>query len=866
MKKYIIHSSFLCLVLGCFDASLCAQLPAEVWPILQRAGRLVKADSRQLDDQGWAHYMNSKEGVLLLSVHTDGQNLGDPEEGLAVSVGLLGNYGHGAHDLSGADYIENSIWYTPNRYWKIQGALPISKPIRVRHYFDQTDLDDLKRGLEGSGYVFERPEELVYYAVQGRATHPFSPRIERIGAEIRMFEQVRVGRYGPYFYVELSLDNATAGGSFGFRTVLQKKRLQVEGRVRRVNGDGVEDAFFRSTTGTAVVRSGEDGFYTLSNLQAGQSYTLAPYIPGREDEGVGILDLIAMDRHLSGLERIKDPYRLLAADLNGDGVVDSLDQTALNELVLYGSQYFPNGVEGWRFVPNDYEFPAFGNPLLPPPPPAVRLDRLLNDRKEVDFLAVKLGDLLLEGDFANTPPVVVDPVFELPVQRSCGAGELVEIDLTIRDFHGLRGAQFTLEWDSTILEFVRVQEMLLPGLTMEHFGLKAQSSGKMSFAWYSPEPLRKKHLPDGTRVCQLVFKVIAQKGSSALRFTDGLTPVQVLNSNLSQGNALFVRGSVQIEHNSSLKIVDAIITQPRCGAQNGGIELEVSGGQGPYQYQWSHGPEQLNLSNLGPGVYQIQIKDGVQCPIISEKYVLESTEALRISNEHIRQVSCPGVNDGAINFKVEGGVPPYRYRWSNTAVTPWVGNLAPGDYSITVTDAAGCEQTSIFQVAAPGAPAISYGITPASVQGKSNGAISIQELIGRPGPFEYTWDTGQSGSSIQRLAPGTYKVTIADSGGCRFSLSLQLEAGDLPEVLDVVLGHEVLTPGGLSPIQIKSPSVQAVQVKYFDTRSNLVQQQLVPVIAGENHLQLRAPEGLGTYIVQFSAPKGGIRSLRCEVR
>lgn len=867
MKSF---TSILCL-LGLFlfgaDAQAQAQSPAEVWPILQRPGRLLKADSKSHDDQGWTHYFNASEGVLLLSVYTDGQDIGDPEEQLSVRVGLLGNYGHGAHDLSAADYIENSIWYTPNRYWKIDGALPISKPIRVRHYFDQTDLDDLRRGLSEQSLSFNQPEELVYYAIQGYSTHPFSPRIRRAGADIRFHEHLSsVGQYGSYYYAELELNHATASGSFGFKVPLTKKRLQVDGQIRRLDGSPVEDAFLRSATGEAVVRSGENGTYSLGNLQAGQAFLLAPYVAGREAEGVGILDLIALERHLSGLEPIHDPYRLLAADLNSDGQVDRQDMAILQELVHYGSYPFQGQGGGWRFIPADYKFPASGDFLQPEPPSSIRLERLLNDMAGADFWAVKLGDLLFESEFLNTPPVVVDPVFEFPTLRSCGAGELVEVDLTVRDFHGLRGVQFTIEWDSAALELLSIRDMELPGLTEEQFGKKKAPSGKLSLSWYSPEPLKKKHLPDGTRICRLVFRAHAQSGSCSLRFSDRLSPVQVLNNNLSQGNALFVLGKVEIENPSTLEIIKAQITLPRCEGDEGQIDIDVAGGKGPYQFQWNHGATTKELSGLAPGVYQVQVSDGVQCPILSQTFVLESPSAMRIINEHIRQVSCPGLHDGAINFKIEGGTPPFKYKWSNSSATPWIGNLTSGQYGITITDAAGCELKRSFVVEASPMPLVSYGITPASPSGKSNGALTVLELMERPGPYSYIWNTGHTGPSVQRLPPGLYEVTISDAAGCRFSLPLQLDAAELPENLDVVLLKEILNINSMSFLRIDSPASQAVQVKFFDTRSNLVYQQVIAVVAGSNHLYLQPPSREGTYIVQFSAPKGGVRSVRCEVR
>jgi hypothetical protein len=62
-------------------------------------------------------------------------------------------------------------------------------------------------------------------------------------------------------------------------------------------------------------------------------------------------------------------------------------------------------------------------------------------------------------------------------------------------------------------------------------------------------------------------------------------------------------------------------------------------------------------------------------------------------------VSCTGTNDGSIDITHTGGIPPYGYMWSNLATTQDITGLAPGTYSVTVTDANSCMQTGSWIVA-----------------------------------------------------------------------------------------------------------------------------------------------------------------------
>ena len=54
--------------------------------------------------------------------------------------------------------------------------------------------------------------------------------------------------------------------------------------------------------------------------------------------------------------------------------------------------------------------------------------------------------------------------------------------------------------------------------------------------------------------------------------------------------------------------------------------------------------------------------------------------------------SCDFSNGGA-DLNVSGGVGPYTFLWSNSSTTEDLSNLAPGNYSVTVTGTNGCTST-----------------------------------------------------------------------------------------------------------------------------------------------------------------------------
>lgn len=71
---------------------------------------------------------------------------------------------------------------------------------------------------------------------------------------------------------------------------------------------------------------------------------------------------------------------------------------------------------------------------------------------------------------------------------------------------------------------------------------------------------------------------------------------------------------------------------------------------------------------------------------------------LEINNTAMTVASGPTKADGTATVNLKGGTPPYRYRWSNNAVTNQITGLLPGLYCVTATDAANCSVVGCVRV------------------------------------------------------------------------------------------------------------------------------------------------------------------------
>ncbi len=117
----------------------------------------------------------------------------------------------------------------------------------------------------------------------------------------------------------------------------------------------------------------------------------------------------------------------------------------------------------------------------------------------------------------------------------------------------------------------------------------------------------------------------------------------------------------------------------------------VSGGMAPYKYLWSNGEVSQSVSNLLEGNYELKVTDAVGCEKVNKFSIAINCNTSSLA------ASVTTTNNNA-SATVSGGIAPYKYLWSNGAVSQSVSNLPVGIYELKVTDAVGCEKVSSFSI------------------------------------------------------------------------------------------------------------------------------------------------------------------------
>ncbi|MBP9795636.1 MAG: right-handed parallel beta-helix repeat-containing protein, partial [Chitinophagales bacterium] len=129
-------------------------------------------------------------------------------------------------------------------------------------------------------------------------------------------------------------------------------------------------------------------------------------------------------------------------------------------------------------------------------------------------------------------------------------------------------------------------------------------------------------------------------------------------------------------------------------------------------------------------------------------------------------VTCNGATDGSVDLTVTGGTAPFTYLWSNGATTQDISAISAGIYSVTVTDANGCSETTSATITEPAILSASETHSDILCAGPVLGNVDIT-VTGGSSPYTYLWSNGATTEDLSGLTlPGTYNVTITDANGC----------------------------------------------------------------------------------------------------
>ena len=295
----------------------------------------------------------------------------------------------------------------------------------------------------------------------------------------------------------------------------------VEGRITTQLNDGVEEIEVGLTNLMNVEASfkkmtDENGKYKFNGVSVFDPMSIEAFKNNDPLNGVSTFDLVLIQRHILGIQKLTSPYHLLAADINNSRSITASDLVNLRKLILGVTQEFENNTS-WRFIPKEY---VFDDPAYPFDfPKKINLDSIFEDKSNVDFLAVKIGDVN-NSAIVNANQQNIESrssAFTLYTDlKSFTQGDQIRVDIKAGDFIEMTGTQFSLTFDPSILNISGIEGGAMD-IKDHNINFRNADNGIITVSYDKASGLK---VEEDQVLFTLVLKSVKAGNTSSLTFND----------------------------------------------------------------------------------------------------------------------------------------------------------------------------------------------------------------------------------------------------------------------------------------------------------------------------------------------------------
>ena len=303
-------------------------------------------------------------------------------------------------------------------------------------------------------------------------------------------------------------------------------------------------------------------------------------------------------------------------------------------------------------------------------------------------------------------PILFGQAFLMKVSSTSGQiGQTVCLDVQVIGGHDILAMQYSMTYDTEVLEFASLQAFNLPDLTASNFGLSDSEfvpEGTITMAWVSLSN-EMVAIEDGRSIYQVCFTIVGEMESTGeVVFSENPTFFEVIGANDVSLPLSYVGGQVRVGSTPALSVTDCDIVTINCQDANlGSIGLSVDGGIPPYSYTWTgtngFTSTESNPNSLQLGSYALTLTDFDNNSITALFHLAEGNASF-VTNVDITDILCSAPSGGAIDLTLSSAF-SYNFLWSNGATTEDIANLFPGIYTVTITNIeTGCTTQESYQV------------------------------------------------------------------------------------------------------------------------------------------------------------------------
>jgi len=360
---------------------------------------------------------------------------------------------------------------------------------------------------------------------------------------------------------------------------------------------------------------------------------------------------------------------------------------------------------------------------------------------------------------------------------------IICLPITVSDFTSINSFQIPIAWDTTKLDFQKIDLNANPLNLVSSFFSIDESTQHLLMNWFSSGITS---LPDNTTIFDICFLVKGDLGTcSSIYMPDvvnGIPPFfpEITNTQTEIIGWSANEGEVCVSNNPIY--IQTIIDTLTCGNSGlGNVQLTVSGGNLPYQITLESTSGILFLDStftLPPSDFNIQLP--------ADQYLFSVTDLVNNNNSQsftnyipysplildsiqLQSPTCINASDGSITANISGGTPPYQFEWISSLGQQLFedenvyGSIPHGNYQLRITDAVGCDtlETLVTLKAPPQIEIQFQKIRDVSCfEGRQDAEIQASASYedGSTGNFNYIWESTQQ---LDQSVPITTGINLS---------------------------------------------------------------------------------------------------------
>ncbi|RMG83544.1 MAG: hypothetical protein D6714_09510 [Bacteroidetes bacterium] len=422
----------------------------------------------------------------------------------------------------------------------------------------------------------------------------------------------------------------------------------------------------------------------------------------------------------------------------------------------------------------------------------------------VEMFADKTGGQSVNiGVNANNGIVKINQLQSITViaeSMDAQPGQQVCLDFTVQDFKDVEFMNFTINWETDVLEFVEVTNFGLPDMEDFNFLKTVVGSGALGVEWGSaPTTVTDNHV-----IFTVCFNVVGDPGTcTPVAFSDVPYPIDVQTTG-SNGTNVGMNGQggqvcVLDPFSFEVNIGDGFGTPNAITCVDFSVKNFNELTQMDYLITWD--PQIMDYDH-------VELTGGLPdftAASYDDAMVLVEDGKLHIDWQTGNGIFGTTVPDGTVIFQVCFKIKAFFPNCSDIIIT---GNDNPPSPVLVTSATTGPANIGLTyqagQVCATNGLDVTATVTPEACVGANTAAIDVQ-INGGSGSYTYSWENTETGDTFDtedlvNIPAGEYSLTVCDVPNPNICKDTTITVGLAPNATIADAGPDVYLPCGGAPL------------------------------------------------------------------